>query len=59
MDINRAREILSSANNIEVSYDGRSVWINSINPNTGKAFVKNLDGSNEHYQVPVAELIEQ
>ncbi|MCT4563254.1 MAG: H-type small acid-soluble spore protein [Maledivibacter sp.] len=59
MDINRAREIISSPNKIEVSYGGRSVWINSINPNTGKAFVKALDGANEHYQVAVDELIEQ
>lgn len=59
MDINRAREIISSANNIEVSYEGKSVWINSINPNTGKAFVKTLDGNNEHYQVSVTELVEQ
>ncbi|SHJ55865.1 H-type small acid-soluble spore protein [Paramaledivibacter caminithermalis] len=59
MDINRAREILNSKDNIEVYYNGRSVWINSINPNTGNVFIKTLDGTNEHYQIPVGELIEE
>lgn len=59
MDIDRARKIISSTNRIDVTYNGQSVWINSINPNNGKAFVKTLNGNNEHHQVSVSELIEQ
>ncbi|SKC84953.1 H-type small acid-soluble spore protein [Maledivibacter halophilus] len=59
MNIDRAREIIGSSNKIDVTYDGRSVWINSINPTNGKAFVKTLDGTNEHHQVSVSELVEQ
>ncbi len=58
MDINRAREIIHSENKITVTYNGRSIWINSINPSSGHAFVKTLDGTNEHYQVPVSDLVE-
>lgn len=59
MDIDRAREIISSTNRIDVTYNGQSVWINSINPSNGKAFVKSLNGNNEHHQVSVSELVEQ
>jgi len=59
MDINRAREIINSKDEITVTYNGRSIWINSINPSADQAFVKTLDGTNEHYNVPIADLIEQ
>ncbi|MCG8541741.1 MAG: H-type small acid-soluble spore protein [Clostridia bacterium] len=58
MDINRARDIINSEDNITVTYKGKSVWINSINPNIEKAFVKTLDGTDQHYHVSVSDLIE-
>ncbi|MDK2919654.1 MAG: Small acid-soluble spore protein family [Candidatus Petromonas sp.] len=59
MDINRAREIINSPNDIEVKYQGKSVWINSINPTIGNAFIETRDGNRKHYQVPVTELTEE
>ncbi|WP_432666867.1 H-type small acid-soluble spore protein [Wukongibacter baidiensis] len=59
MDINRVRQILSSEDKITVTYNGRSIWINSVNPINGQAFVKTLDGTNEHYKVSINDLTEQ
>lgn len=58
MNIDRAREILDSKEEIEVKYQGKSVWINSINPTIGNAFVVTRDGSNTHHQVPITDLKE-
>ncbi len=59
MDVSRAREIINSDDKITVTYDGKSVWINSINPNTKQAFVENLDDNHEHHNVPITDLLEQ
>ncbi len=58
MNIERAREIVNSPSEIDVKYQGKSVWINSINPSIGKAFVETRDNSKTHYQVSVSDLIE-
>lgn len=59
MDINRAREILNSPEDIEVKYQGKSVWINSINPSLGNAFVVTRDSNKKRYQVSVTDLVEE
>ncbi len=59
MDIERAREIISSSKDITVKYQGKSVWINSINPTIGNAFIETRDGSKTHYQVSVKDLVEE
>lgn len=57
MDINRAREIMSSDETITVLLDGAPVWIESINKN-GLASVNSLDGGGKVKSVPVLELFE-
>jgi len=59
LDINRAKEIINSKDDIEVTYKGKSVWINSVNPTMGNAFVVSRDGNNEHHEVSVKDLKEQ
>lgn len=59
MNINRAREILNSTQDIDVKYRGKSVWINSINPNIGNAFVETRDTKHKHYEVSISELSEE
>lgn len=50
MDSKRAYEILNSKDNIQVSYNGTSVWIESINGH--QAQVKNLKNNHlEHVSV--------
>ncbi len=58
LNIDRAREILSSNEEIDVKYKGKSVWINSINPAIGNAFVVTRDGTTTHHQVSVEDLQE-
>jgi len=59
MDIDRAREIIMSKDDIEVKYRGKPVWINSINPAIGKAFIVFRDGTDTHDEVPIEELQEE
>jgi H-type small acid-soluble spore protein len=57
MDINRARQILTSDETITVLLDGAPVWIESVNKN-GLARVNSLDGKGEFRNVPVMQLNE-
>lgn len=60
MDIQRAKEIISSSENIDVNYHGSSVWIDQVNDN-GMATVHAIHErgtSGERMQVKVAELKE-
>ncbi|SHK39810.1 small acid-soluble spore protein, H-type [Caminicella sporogenes DSM 14501] len=59
MDIKRAKEILNSAKDIEVTYQGKSVWINSINPSLGSAFIITRDNEKKQYQVSISDLVEK
>ena len=56
MDINRARQILSSDETITVLLDGAPVWIESVNKN-GMVRVNSMNGK-EFKNVPVLELVE-
>ena len=57
MDIDRARQILSSDKTITVLLDGAPVWIESVNK-SGLARVNSLNGRGEFRNVPVLELVE-
>jgi small acid-soluble spore protein H (minor) len=59
LDIKRAKEIVNSPEDIEVTYHGKSVWINSINPVLGNVFVVTRDEEKKHYQVSVSDLVEE
>lgn len=59
MDAERAQEIIESADEIEVMYDGESVWLDSIDFETKMAVVHTLWSPDEEIEVPVAELQEQ
>jgi H-type small acid-soluble spore protein len=54
---NRAAEIISASSNIEVLYDQKPVWIETVNKETGTATVVVL-GSKEKLEVPVRDLQE-
>ena len=58
MDIRRARQIISSPNDVTVLYNGVSVWIDSCDEtgNTCKVHLRN--GKQEENVVPVSELEE-
>jgi small acid-soluble spore protein H (minor) len=42
MDIQRARKILESSQNIDVVYEGESVWIDDVNPDDNTARIHSL-----------------
>ncbi|KXG44709.1 H-type small acid-soluble spore protein [Tepidibacillus decaturensis] len=56
MNFHRAEEILQAKETIEVFYDDQSVWINSLDSQTGTAEVTDMD--NHRLKVPVDELTE-
>jgi small acid-soluble spore protein H (minor) len=58
MDMKRARQILDSADTIEVLHSGSPVWIESLKPDNNTAIVKPLDGRGAAREVPVTELVE-
>ena len=58
MDINRVKQILSSSADIEVKYQGESVWIDQLNED-GETVTVHLRGPlEERTTVPVGELSE-
>lgn len=58
MDANRIRQILSSSADIEVTYNGTSVWIDKLNED-GKTATVHLRGPlEERSTVEIAELQE-
>lgn len=59
METIRAREIVSSPNEIEVSYNGVSVWIDKIHDDDRTATVHLRQAMEERSEVAISELKEQ
>lgn len=59
VEMNRAKQILSSPNYITVHYNGESVWIDSCHEEDQTASVHLSEGDEEIQKVPVAELEEE
>lgn len=57
MDIDRAEEIVRSLGYINVTYEDKPVWIESINQGMGMVVVKDMD-SNKTEEVPISSLVE-
>jgi H-type small acid-soluble spore protein len=57
MDIQRARKILESSQNIDVLYEGESVWIDDLNPTDNTARVHSLS-TGKHMSVKLDRLHE-
>ncbi|MCP1122357.1 acid-soluble spore protein H [Bacillus sp. 3103sda1] len=58
MDINRAKQILSSSSRIDVTYHGVPVWIESCDEASGLANVHDIKTPNETVQVDITALEE-
>lgn len=58
MDAKRAQAIIDSPEGIKVTYRDDSVWIDSVDFETGTATVHNVNDSDEEIDVPVQGLIE-
>ncbi|MDR5659472.1 H-type small acid-soluble spore protein [Serpentinicella sp. ANB-PHB4] len=58
MDIKRAEAILQSPEEIEVKYEGKSVWLESVNPINAMVEITNHRGAQAKRTVPVDELKE-
>jgi len=58
MDYNRAQQILSSEQTIEVLYEGNPVWIESLKQGEKTAKIKFLRGAGAVKEVSVADLVE-
>lgn len=58
MNIKKATEIIESLGVIDVDYNGRSVWIESINESTNEVEVKDLQ-TGERCRVNVSKLQER
>ena len=59
MNVERAHQILHSAEKVNVTWQGRSVWIDSVDAESGTARVHAENNPNEVMNVPVRELREQ
>ncbi|MFE4240571.1 small, acid-soluble spore protein, H family [Peribacillus butanolivorans] len=58
MDVNRVKQILSSPSDIEVRYNGNSVWIDNINVDGRTATVHLRGPLEERSEVEIEELKE-
>ncbi|MCD8503463.1 MAG: H-type small acid-soluble spore protein [Bacillaceae bacterium] len=59
MDVNRAKQILNSPSEIEVKYNGHSIWIEQLNESEATARVHNRENPNNEMTVQVEDLMEQ
>ncbi|MBS4190841.1 H-type small acid-soluble spore protein [Bacillus sp. FJAT-49705] len=59
MDVNRVKQILSSSADIEVLYNGVSIWIDKINEDVNTATVHLRGPLEERSVVVISELQEQ
>lgn len=59
MDIRRVKQIISSSADIEVKYNGTSVWIDQLNEDGRTATVHLRGPLEERTIVEVSELIEE
>lgn len=58
MDVKRVKQILSSSADIEVKYNGTSVWIDQVNEDGRTATVHLRGPLEERTVVDITELIE-
>ncbi|MCT8138764.1 H-type small acid-soluble spore protein [Anaerobacillus sp. CMMVII] len=58
MNVNRAKQILDSAKEIEVQYNGTSIWIQNVNNEDGTARVYPRKNPENEMTVSVQELQE-
>ncbi|MGE7766991.1 H-type small acid-soluble spore protein [Peribacillus sp. NPDC096540] len=58
MDVNRVKQILSSPSDIEVRYNGTSVWIDNVNEDGRTATVHLRGPLEERSEVEIEELKE-
>ncbi|MDM5213167.1 small, acid-soluble spore protein, H family [Peribacillus simplex] len=58
MDVNRVKQILSSSSDIEVRYNGTSVWIDNLNEDGRTATVHLRGPLEERSEVAIDELKE-
>lgn len=59
MNIHRAKQIISSPDDITVTYHGVPVWLKNTNENNQSVSVFSKDNPNDIRVVPVAELEEK
>ena len=59
MNFDRAQQIINSSENIDVTYNGREVWIDNLNPSNNTAQVKLPVNSNNVIEVPLDKLNER
>lgn len=59
MDANRVRQILSSPANVEVKYNGASVWIDQLNEDGRTATVHLRGPLEERTIVAIDQLVEE
>lgn len=59
MDIHRAKQIISSPEEITVTYNGVPVWLKNTNENNQSVSVYSKDNPNDVRVVPAAELEEK
>lgn len=59
MDVNRAQQIVNSPNEIEVMYNGNSIWIEHVNENESTARVHKRENPDTEMTVQVQDLVEQ
>jgi small acid-soluble spore protein H (minor) len=58
LDKSRAREIATSSIMANVTYNGTRVYIESVNENTGTAYIHPLNQPNNRQEVPITSLVE-
>lgn len=58
MDVRRVKQILSSSAEIDVKYNGVSVWIDQLNEDGRTATVHLRGPLEERSEVDIAELVE-
>jgi small acid-soluble spore protein H (minor) len=59
MDVNRAKQIVSSPKEIGVLYHGVPIWIKNYNESNASASIFNLDNPDDLFIVDVKELEEK
>jgi len=55
MEFDQMQGIMRSERNVEVMYNGQSVWVNNIDPRTGMAQI--MDNDHQNKEVSINELV--
>ena len=58
MDIERAQELMMSAEMVHVTYNDEKIYIEHVDRDEGLATIHPLDKPEEKLSVPVSELVE-